>query len=210
MVFLEIEHFTDVGNYFCKRRRISSLYLIKIHHDILDMFYQITFLWSDLIKTKSKNCLPRSNRHGRKRSYTEKYGDIRRKKRSFTISVHGGHIRARRYTIVIRDHVIRQNTVVYGEIRTVYGRLRAYTNSVIIDLGTFVKKPFRHIEKRFHSHIGYPSTPLEKNRTLYLITKLTITYVKRNMSFYHHQMTIGSLSSYKLFPINLVSFRTSA
>jgi hypothetical protein len=44
-------------------------------------------------------------------------------------------IRARRYTIVIRDHVIRQNTVVYGGIRTVYGRLRAYTDSVIVDLG---------------------------------------------------------------------------
>ncbi len=44
-------------------------------------------------------------------------------------------IRARRYTIVIRDHVIRPNTVVYGEIRTVYGRLRAYTDSVIVDLG---------------------------------------------------------------------------
>ncbi len=60
---------------------------------------------------------------------------IRRKKRSFTVSVHGGHIRARRYTMVIRDHVIRQNTVVYGEIRTVCDRLRAYTDSVFVDLG---------------------------------------------------------------------------
>ncbi len=57
MFFLEIKHLTDVGNYFCKRRKISPLYLIKIHHNILDIFYQITFLLRDVIKTKLKNCL---------------------------------------------------------------------------------------------------------------------------------------------------------
>ncbi len=57
MVFSEIKHFPDVGNYFCKRRQISPLYLIKIHHNILDMFYQIIFFLNDVIKTKSKNCL---------------------------------------------------------------------------------------------------------------------------------------------------------
>jgi hypothetical protein len=55
--FKEIKHFTDVGNYFCKRRRTSPVYLIKIHHNILDVFYQITFLLRDVMKTKSKNCL---------------------------------------------------------------------------------------------------------------------------------------------------------
>jgi hypothetical protein len=44
-------------------------------------------------------------------------------------------IRARGYTTVIRDHVIRQNTVVYEEMQAVYGRLRAYKDSVIVDLG---------------------------------------------------------------------------
>jgi hypothetical protein len=57
MVFLEVKHFTDVGNYFCKGRRTNPFYLLKIHHNILDIFYQITFLLSDIIKTKSKNCL---------------------------------------------------------------------------------------------------------------------------------------------------------
>jgi hypothetical protein len=70
------------------------------------------------------------------------YGNIRRKKRSFTAFVHEGRTRLpfcsvfclypiillrtrpRKYTIVIRAHVIRQNTVVYREIRNVYGRLR--------------------------------------------------------------------------------------
>jgi hypothetical protein len=120
--------------------------------------------------SRIETLLLRSNRHGRKRSYTEKYddlhgpvlrpfisvsytekcGDIRRKKNDrllsqYTEAIYGLRfapymivllrIRARRYTIVIRDHVIRQNTVVYGGIRTVYGRLRAYTDSVIVDLG---------------------------------------------------------------------------
>ncbi len=37
-------------------------------------------------------------------------------------------IRARRYTIVIRDHVIRPNTVVYGEIRRNTDRVRSFTS----------------------------------------------------------------------------------
>jgi hypothetical protein len=66
--------------------------------------------------------IPRSNRHGRKRpftekyddlhvmvlrpyisvSYTEKYGDIRRKKRSFTDSVHEGRIRSPFFSVYDR------------------------------------------------------------------------------------------------------------
>ncbi len=96
--------------------------------------------------------LNRSNTHGLKRSYTEKYDDlhgpvlrpfisvsytekyehIRRKKNDrlrsqYTEAIYGLRfspymivllrIRVRRSTIVIRDHVIRQNTVVYGGIR---------------------------------------------------------------------------------------------
>jgi hypothetical protein len=73
----------------------------------------------------SLNESPRSNRHGRKRpytekyddlhgpvlrsyisvSYTEKYGDIRTKKRSFTVSVNGGRIRS--YTTVYRVRNVR-------------------------------------------------------------------------------------------------------
>ncbi len=57
VVFLEIKHFTGVGNYIGKRRRTSPFYLIEIHHNILGTFYQITFFLSDVIKTKLKNCL---------------------------------------------------------------------------------------------------------------------------------------------------------
>jgi hypothetical protein len=42
----------------------------------------------------------------------------------------------RRYTIVIRDHVIQQYRTVYGEIRHVHSHLQGYTDSVIVDLGT--------------------------------------------------------------------------
>src|SRR5262249_27004463 len=41
----------------------------------------------------------------------------------------------RRNTIVILSHVNRQNTIVYGKIRNVYGRLRVYTDFVFLDLG---------------------------------------------------------------------------
>jgi hypothetical protein len=76
--------------------------------------------------------LPRSNKHGRLRSqYTEAIYGLRFSPYMIVLL----RIWARRYTIVIRDHVIRQNTVVYGEIRTVYGRLTVYTDSVILDLG---------------------------------------------------------------------------
>ena len=67
----------------------------------------------------------------------EKYDDLRPymgKIRSLTVSVFR-HIRSRTYTIVIRSHVIRQNTVVYGDKRNVYGCLRPYTDSVNLDLG---------------------------------------------------------------------------
>jgi hypothetical protein len=44
VVFLKTKHFTDVGNYFCERRRTSLLYFVKIHHNILNIFYQITVI----------------------------------------------------------------------------------------------------------------------------------------------------------------------
>jgi hypothetical protein len=50
--FLEIKHFTDVGNYICERRRTSLLYFVKIHHNILNIFYEITLLLSDVIKNQ--------------------------------------------------------------------------------------------------------------------------------------------------------------
>ncbi len=53
-VFLEIRHFTDAENYFCKRRRTSLLYFAKIHHNILNIFHQITLLLSDAIKQNRK------------------------------------------------------------------------------------------------------------------------------------------------------------
>ena len=44
-------------------------------------------------------------------------------------------IQSRRYTIVIRAQVLRQNTVVYDRNRIVCGRKRPDTNSVNLDLG---------------------------------------------------------------------------
>jgi hypothetical protein len=41
----------------------------------------------------------------------------------------------RQKTVVIRSHVLRQNTVVYGRIVNVYGRLRPYTELITVDLG---------------------------------------------------------------------------
>ncbi len=46
-------------------------------------------------------------------------------------------IRLRRYKIVIWSHVIRQNMVVYREIRTMHDHLRVYTDSVSVDLGYY-------------------------------------------------------------------------
>ena len=79
---------------------------------------------------------PRSNKRGRKRPYTEKYddlhvivlrsyisvsyteiyGDIRTKIRSFTVSVNGDRIRSPFCSVFFR---IRTNTTVYG-----YGDIR--------------------------------------------------------------------------------------
>ena len=85
--------------------------------------------------------------------YTQEYGNIRSKIRSFTILVYAirirspfcsvfllytivfHRIRSWRYTIVIRYHVIRQNTVVNDRIFPVYGGIRPFTESVTLDLG---------------------------------------------------------------------------
>ena len=48
------------------------------------------------------------------------------------------HIRSRRYTIVIRTHVILQNTVVYDCERIVDAHLRLYMETVILDLSCFL------------------------------------------------------------------------
>ncbi len=56
-------------------------------------------------------------------------------------------MRSRRYTIVIRSHVLRQNTVVYGRIVNVYGRLRPYTDLVTVDLGIATYSLF-YLKKR--------------------------------------------------------------
>jgi hypothetical protein len=181
MVYGEIRRFTWSRMYYdrlspCRIRRNTTIYMVPY---VLRPFISV--------------------------SYTEKYGDIRRKKRSFTVSVHGGHIRsqyteaiyglstrrpytvsvllrfspyiivllrirARRYTIVIRDHVIRQNTVVYGGIRIVHGRLRAYTDSVIIDLGShFCERPV--LTMRSHDWSSTNISSRHQNRSTIYSTK---------------------------------------
>ncbi len=68
------------------------------------------------------------------------------KKRSFTASVHGGHIRSPFFSVYDRiapytDTEIYDrntgpyNTTKYDRIRRNTDRLRAYTDSVIVDLG---------------------------------------------------------------------------
>ena len=49
------ELFTDAKHCFYEAKCSTLLHLIKIHHNILDIFYEITFLLSDVIETKSKN-----------------------------------------------------------------------------------------------------------------------------------------------------------
>ncbi len=80
-------------------------------------------------------CLPRSNTHGRKRPYTEKYGDKRRRKRSCTKSVYDYSFAP--YFPVhhrISPHTVTQkydrntgscNTPKYGRKMNVYDRLRS-------------------------------------------------------------------------------------
>ncbi len=77
----------------------------------LVFFMYVPFFSLDLFEAPITGCFylldeePRSNKHGRKRPYMEKYDEIRRKK-----------------------------TVVYGNV---YNRLQTYTESVIVDLGTY-------------------------------------------------------------------------
>jgi hypothetical protein len=55
-------------------------------------------------------------------------------------------VRLRRHTIVIRSHVLRQNTVVYDRIFSVYGRIPPFTESVTFDLGHLL---LDEIQKKF-------------------------------------------------------------
>ncbi len=98
--------------------------------------------------------LPMSDKYGRKRPYTEKYdglhvivylrvlyGDIRRytkKKRSFTVLVHGGRIQSpfssvydciAPYTVteIYDRNTITCITAKYGRIRSYHERLRSFT-----------------------------------------------------------------------------------
>ncbi len=94
--------------------------------------------------------LPRSKKHGRKRSYTEKYdglhvtvlrsyisvsytetcGDIRRRKRSFTVSLHGGPIQSPFYSVYDRiapytvTDIYDRNTITC--VTAKYGRIQSY------------------------------------------------------------------------------------
>jgi hypothetical protein len=91
--------------------------------------------------------LPRSNKHGRKRPHTKKYDDlhVRTKMRSFTVLVNGDcirspfcsvflRIRIRRYMIVIRSQVLRQNMVVNDRIFPVYDLL---ADHLVLSLSLF-------------------------------------------------------------------------
>ncbi len=84
--------------------------------------------------------------YGEIRRYTDKKTVVYclRKRRPYTISVLSRfspytivslRIRLRRHTIVIRSHVLRQNTVVYDRIFSVYGRIPPFTTVVTFDLG---------------------------------------------------------------------------
>jgi hypothetical protein len=98
-------------------------------------------------------------------SYTETYGGIRRKKRSFTVLVHEGCIqspfssvydRIVPYTVtkIYDRNTITCITVVYGRIVNVYSRLRSYTELVTVDLGRY----------RYRSNSNRPVCKLFRNR----------------------------------------------
>jgi hypothetical protein len=59
-------------------------------------------------------------------SYTETYGDIWRKKQSFTVLVHGGRIQSP-FSFLYDRNTIICITAKYGRIVNVYGCLRPYT-----------------------------------------------------------------------------------
>jgi hypothetical protein len=108
--------------------------------------------------------LPTSNRHGHKRpytekyddlhgpvlrsyitvSYTEKYGDLRRKKRSFTAFVHRSRIRSpfcsvynriAPYTVteICDRNTVPYNTEKYGSCTVVYERIRTPYSSIWVE-----------------------------------------------------------------------------
>ncbi len=95
--------------------------------------------------------------YGEIRRYTDKKTVVYclRKRRPYTISVLSRfspytivslRVRLRRHTIVIRSHVLRQNTVVYDRIFSVYGRIPPFTESVTFDLGHLL---LDEIQKKF-------------------------------------------------------------
>ena len=81
--------------------------------------------------------------YGQIRRYTDENAIVygRSKRRLHTISVFSPYtdqydrIRIRRYTIVIRSQVLRQNMVVNDRIFPVYGCIRPFTEFVTFDLG---------------------------------------------------------------------------
>ncbi len=54
--FSHIKHFTVVEHYFCDGTCIKLFYQVKIHHTILDVFYQLTLISRYVITIKSNNC----------------------------------------------------------------------------------------------------------------------------------------------------------
>ncbi len=111
--------------------------------------------------------LPRSNKHGRKRSYTEKYGEKNDRLRSqYTEAIYG--LRFLRFAsfFSVYDYIAPYTgTDIYdrntGPCNTTkYGRLRAYTDSVIVDLGIVIFESDCHVihnwsfsTKRRASHV---------------------------------------------------------
>ena len=92
-------------------------------------------------------------------------------------------IRSRRYTIVIRDHVIRQNTVVHGKIRNVHGRLQAYTDSVFVDLHSKQKRNF--------------TEPPKKVRQIWKSLQMCWKFQKKNKKIYETFKDIGGRAHFR-------------
>jgi hypothetical protein len=61
-------------------------------------------------------------------------------------------IRLRSDTIVIRSHVLRRNTVVYGAYMAVYGRIRHRIRSFTTVYGVSNRRPGRDLHKEKSNH----------------------------------------------------------
>jgi hypothetical protein len=98
---------------------VEDLKYLEMEYKIISLIidYQKALMMDDVMATGTGTCLPRSNKHGRKRPHTKKYYDL--------------------HVIVLRSYISVSYTDKYGGIRT---KMRSFTEFVTFDLGMVQKK----------------------------------------------------------------------